>query len=691
MTLPASGALAMSQVRTELSVGSALNLSNASVRALASIPPGSVSMSNLRGKTLANASLVPFGYFQRLNPDFVVSLVPGSGSQLVALVRGSYMSSVVTGIYRNGGVAYSNDSGATWTRSTSFESLFAMLESSSGSIASMLSYKNGRFVVVSDNNIAGAYSDDGGTTWASMTVGASVPIVKSNGSMFIAIGGNATTGVGYSSTDGVTWTVQASFASAWNLASTDPRAAVWTGSRFIAVGYNKSVYSTDGITWTAGTLTGGIDATSITSSGGLNAVLGDSSGYLLTTSDGGVTWSQVTTFRTMWGLTPITDLIWTGSAYIAVGPKGKCARSTDGTNWSMVSLTSVLFGGSVHQLALSGGNVIAAGTTGAVLRSTDHGATWSQLSIVASAPANRQLPVVSGHHDGTTYRMVGHNGVLLESTNGLDWALSYISGATNQPNYQESAYGLSAIAKNPAGRFVVVGWAGSCRTSLDGITWSVTNSLGSVLVSAGVLALVWANNQFVVTANSGKCATSPDGVTWTARTLATVVANTAMTGLVWSGTHYIALAATRCAYSTDGITWTAATTSYVAAYTGGGAYSYATNGAGTTVVVNQSPTSNTDVICAYTTNSTTWASASASLQSVLNNTSSKSLRVWWNGSMFMVIDTLRNQAAKSADGITWTTATLSATFNASDSILSFAAFPNGKVFLGFNTGYSFFG
>ena len=53
MTLPATGSVSLSSVSTELgaSTSSLRSLNDASVRAMASIPAGTISMSNLRGKS----------------------------------------------------------------------------------------------------------------------------------------------------------------------------------------------------------------------------------------------------------------------------------------------------------------------------------------------------------------------------------------------------------------------------------------------------------------------------------------------------------------------------------------------------------------------------------------------------------------------------------------------------------------
>lgn len=61
MTLPASGSISMSQVRTELGGSGALDLNNTSVRSLAGVSSGKISMSQLRGKSKGTTKILTTG------------------------------------------------------------------------------------------------------------------------------------------------------------------------------------------------------------------------------------------------------------------------------------------------------------------------------------------------------------------------------------------------------------------------------------------------------------------------------------------------------------------------------------------------------------------------------------------------------------------------------------------------------
>jgi trimeric autotransporter adhesin len=69
------------------------------------------------------------------------------------------------------------------------------------------------------------------------------------------------------------------------------------------------------------------------------------------------------------------------------------------------------------------------------------------------------------------------------------------------------------------GLFVGVGYYGSILTSIDGSTWSVSDSLTAV----ALYSVTYGNNQFVAVGYKGTILKSSDGVKWTKNTIDTTI------------------------------------------------------------------------------------------------------------------------------------------------------------------------
>lgn len=111
MTLPASGAISMSQVRTELGASGAISLGQASVRALAGVASGTISLSNLYGKS--NDSYYLASYRVDANKtysgDWGNTLVKdGSGNYYLAMqtTGGAPIETLVYKLSKNGTVLW---------------------------------------------------------------------------------------------------------------------------------------------------------------------------------------------------------------------------------------------------------------------------------------------------------------------------------------------------------------------------------------------------------------------------------------------------------------------------------------------------------------------------------------------------------------------------------------------------------
>ena len=182
-----------------------------------------------------------------------------------------------------------------------------------------------------------------------------------------------------------------------------------------------------------------------------------------------------------------------------------------------------------------GARFIVLGSNGTILTSPD-GLTWSRNNIGTKYDLTGIAKGV-GH-----YVVVGHetdgNPVILTSSNGTDWLPTFV-GATK---------GLNAVAWNGS-QFVAVGDKGTILTSTDGSSWEEQIPLDSY---KNLYDVIWNGSLYVVTASQGAIWTSADGITWTARDSGT---QADLNAIAWNGSVFVAAGNQYVTLSQDGITW----------------------------------------------------------------------------------------------------------------------------------------
>ncbi len=221
-----------------------------------------------------------------------------------------------------------------------------------------------------------------------------------NGTLYAAFGTKNTAGsygIGYSK-DGINWTLVP------NLTLPNAVTGIASGvdsngvDRLVAVCYGVNVAnnviwtSTDGINWTS--LTG----TPASPQGGWESISYGNGVFIAYNNGNGAGGSA--------------DLV---------------ARSTDGTTWSFVSLP-VTPGAGIQDVAYANGVWILVGsgttTTNGIFRSTDNGATWTNLTTIAAATGWRTVRFVQGVWiAGATSTAVGTT-VARSTNNGSSWAFA---------------------------------------------------------------------------------------------------------------------------------------------------------------------------------------------------------------------------------------------------------------------------
>ena len=295
----------------------------------------------------------------------------------------------------------------------------------------------------------------------------------------------------------------------------------WGGSpsKFVAVGMNTSklgiytgcsivVSSSDCITWTSNIVYTPNFQSIIWGgpAGQQKFVLGFATGGvgIRYSTDGGVTWTDITSDIFNSNIGSINNIIWGGSTgqqkFVAAGTRGLLtaargllAYSADGVNWTAVP---------------TGTN---AGTT-RFGSSTVQGIAWG-------GSAGQQKFVA-----------VGDDGKMAYSTNAIDWELVVDSG-----------FATTAIYNITWGndRFVAVGSGGKMAWSYNGIdNWTSipagTGNNTSRFGSSNINAIAYGGGYFVAVGADGKMAYSSNGTSWIAIT-DTTFETSVIRGITWGG------------------------------------------------------------------------------------------------------------------------------------------------------------
>jgi hypothetical protein len=316
----------------------------------------------------------------------------------------------------------------------------------------------------------------------------------------------------------------------------DAKAAVWTGTKFVAVGGSGATMSTDGTHWQ-----------SVTVSGLSNDL-------------------------------ELSSLVWTGSHFIASENGGRLFTSPDGGSWSRVNFDPST--GFSSLLSVNGTLVASIGgqlTTDYVGVSSDEGKTWKLSGLIADS-----IKACGMTWDGRRFvRLCGAN--MATSPDGLTWTVTPTSMGT-QLSGSLGLYGLRRIFWTGS-RYLASNLrdvpgliaAGTITVSGDAIHWNEVNAgdfqtlNGFAQSPSGVLAF----GQLVLQGGDGKSwairlpssgqgAAAPtwsvdrlvfvDGTSWTAQSV-----TSQLTDLEWNGQRLVPIGPGKALTSTKGTTWTTAT------------------------------------------------------------------------------------------------------------------------------------
>jgi len=239
---------------------------------------------------------------------------------------------------------------------------------------------------------------------------------------------------------------------------------------------------------------------------------------------------------------------------LAGGTSGELLSSTDGVSW--ISRSSRNLSGDIAALAFGNNTFLAMTSTGNFTAlpvtwtnrffgaTSDNVADWTARGTVGTVG----LPLEGIAFGGGTFVAVGDNSALYSLDNGATWSPGTISGMQ----------GLSRVAYGN-GRFVTVGVAGdNVAVSVDGIAWT-TSPIG-IPASEFPDLLGFGNGLFLATTSAGNVYTSADGATWLQRAqyIDLSTADISVTTVAAGGGGFMIVTSSGLFFTFDaGDTWTA--------------------------------------------------------------------------------------------------------------------------------------
>ena len=228
------------------------------------------------------------------------------------------------------------------------------------------------------------------------------------------------------STDGVSWATTGLVDGTVSIDSTQLYSVSYLNGKYIAVG-NNIVSSTDAYNWREvysfyGSTMYSISGITITNFNGFIAVgYGPDYSVIPTVTQSvvlnsldGITWTNVTpsgSAETLYGVTSGNNTI------IIVGDNGTIFTSINSSNWVNVGTGSY----NLRDVSYSSdlGLFVIVGLAGAILTSSDDGATWTD--VTDSDITTENLNGITWNEIDNEFIVAGNNNVILQSTDGIIW------------------------------------------------------------------------------------------------------------------------------------------------------------------------------------------------------------------------------------------------------------------------------
>ena len=558
-------------------------------------------------------------------------------------------------------------------------------------------------------------STDGASTWNreskgvltnNVRVGTQVGIKSFayNGSnRFVSIfqgnaGATSLRGVFYSN-NGTDWTVSTD-----STANTANSKTIWSGSNFVTKSTaNTFIYSANGISWvTAGSSELPTSFNFDIATNGSNTVVitqATNANYFRSTN-GGTSFTSYT-YPSTGGQQG--NIFHVANTFVVPRSPNVLIYSTDGLNWTRTGNIFPTSDVTIRDAASNGTIVVAVQTGGNIITSPANAFPNIPNTAWTSRTSGTARELYGVIWDGSRFVVNGENGIILNSTDGINWTISkqaellantrmptgndsvnsiigngniLIMGVSqgNGPRqfWTSSDAGINWTFSNVSGNqsisdltfdgtnYLGLGFNRSLYKSNNGITWSQSNITSNTTFSFGSIAYGnTATNKYLATAftvsNSNSVIfTSTDSNSWTQGPTVNIWSNDSE--LIYANSQYVLLGTVfgslLVSSSAEGTTWSSPTT--IASVTSGAERGIAFNGS-TFVVVSEANIGTGNGRVFTSTDLTSWTERNSGITGNLNAISFNT-----SLSQFVVVGQ-GGRIALSSDGISWTDISSNAT------------------------------
>ena len=523
-----------------------------------------------------------------------------------------------------GTIRHTSDGGATWTNQGLGTYAYRAISAADANSAVCVGDKGATVSTI-------AYTRNGGTNWSYANTASTSQLLgvsMSSPTLGWAVGAAGTI---LKTTDGgANWTA---LTSPTTVALNAVAAVKGTTTAYAVGAVNGTttvLKTTDGTTWSALSMSTALSLNALAvNSDGTQVTIGATNGSIYRSADGGATWTNQTPTLLATAVLRAAAMPDNSHAFV-FGDFGTMLSSANGgANWTHQMQGTV---SNLQATWFSSANLgWAVGAGGAVLKTTDGGASWSMRSVSTNILYAVMFP------DASNGWAVGAAGTILRTTDGgATWA-AQTSGTANQLNGEWFKDAYNGVAVGNAGTVLL--------TSNGGVTWTLGTS-----GTASNINGVWfadSSNGYLVGAGGLIRHTSDGGVTWTANTSGTAQALNAVRGVSATTAWAVGAAGVALKTTNGGATWTSLTAAtgttqplyslyFTDASTGwiGGAYG---------------------VVKSTTNGGTTWTSQNADLPTVTTDVNApvRSIAFPTPGTGFLVGDAGAIRKTATA-GATWT-------------------------------------